>query len=310
MSKGFKDLRSRIKHDNPQLGKGASLNSNPIPNNSSHSNLYPISSNQGFTGGSSSQSYSNSTSNSYNYSNPSNPSTDVSSLSPAISRDSPLRPARSVRRPQQAPAIVDPRNPSPSGLGFGLAPAIVPRSATPASSNHSRTTSNLNPTNGLNPNSRSAQMMNQTRNMPSSDHYQENDFDIGISPIDGPSNPSSAPPWSSQYNPSSSSNPHSDSRSRQSSNTPTSPTQGGLGSLTQPKEPAALNSVISALSAAGRKHQANRIMRGGVDVTAEEEKKRRRNERKIDDLRGKSSRPLKEYMRKEDERSFRGINGE
>ena len=220
-------------------------------------------------------------------------------MEPSLS-NGPLRPARSVRRPQQAPALdISSSSPSrgdrvassPTG---GLAPAIpLPRSSNiQQPSTHSRTTSNLNPNAspsrpGPSGTSRSALMVHQTRNMPDSSSTYENELDMAISPIDGPSNQSGIPPWSNQYS--------EPSRQRErESTTPTSPSQGGLGSLTQPKEPAALNSVISALSAAGRKHQANRIMRGGVDVTAEEEKKRRKNERKIDDLRGKSSRPLKE----------------
>jgi exocyst complex component 4 len=84
----------------------------------------------------------------------------------------------------------------------------------------------------------------------------------------------------------------------------TSPT---VGTLSKPAEPAALGSVLSALSAAGRKQGAQRILRG---TTAEEESKRRKTERKVEDARAKESRPLESYVDRRDERAFRGINGE
>ncbi|KAK0551280.1 exocyst subunit [Tilletia horrida] len=78
-----------------------------------------------------------------------------------------------------------------------------------------------------------------------------------------------------------------------------------VGSLTAPKSPHLLNSAVSALSAAARKQQANRVMRG---TTAEEETQRRRNERKIHDMRDVQARPVEHYMSRNDEGNFRYIN--
>ncbi|CAD6900494.1 unnamed protein product [Tilletia controversa] len=79
-----------------------------------------------------------------------------------------------------------------------------------------------------------------------------------------------------------------------------------LGSLTKEKSPqVALGSALSALSAAARKQQANRVMRG---TTAEEETHRRRNERKINEMREVQARPIEHYMSHRDEGAFRHIN--
>ncbi|KDN51404.1 hypothetical protein K437DRAFT_272907 [Tilletiaria anomala UBC 951] len=86
---------------------------------------------------------------------------------------------------------------------------------------------------------------------------------------------------------------------------PTTP--ASVGSLTHRKEPAALNSVISALSAAGRKHQTNRIQRGAA-VSAEDERRRRGSQMRIDQMRHIERRPLESYLRKDDARAFREIN--
>lgn len=77
-----------------------------------------------------------------------------------------------------------------------------------------------------------------------------------------------------------------------------------LGSLTRNGQPAALGSVLSALSAAGRKQGAARILRG---TTAEEESRRRKRERKVEDARGKQVRPLEHYVDRADEKAFREI---
>ncbi|CAO1630595.1 unnamed protein product [Sympodiomycopsis kandeliae] len=66
-----------------------------------------------------------------------------------------------------------------------------------------------------------------------------------------------------------------------------------LGSLSKDKSPAALGSVLSALSQAGRKGQGRRIMRG---MTAEEESRRRRVERRMDEARSVEFRDLRHYQ--------------
>jgi len=78
-----------------------------------------------------------------------------------------------------------------------------------------------------------------------------------------------------------------------------------LGSLTQQKGPGAIDTVFSALSAAARKQQANRVMRG---TTAEEETQRRRNERKIQEMRDVQARPIQHYLNNRDEDAFKYIN--
>ncbi|KAJ1033074.1 hypothetical protein NDA16_000353 [Ustilago loliicola] len=78
-----------------------------------------------------------------------------------------------------------------------------------------------------------------------------------------------------------------------------------LGSLTQPDEPAALDSVLSALTSAGRKRQAARIMRG---TTAEEESRRRRNEKKISETSTQIREPITSYIDPNDPRAFQSIN--
>ena len=85
-------------------------------------------------------------------------------------------------------------------------------------------------------------------------------------------------------------------------------TPASVGSLTHRNEPAALGNVMSALSAAGRKHQANRIQRGTTTVVDEDEKRRRGSQMKLDELRRVERRPLEAYLHKEDSRAFREIN--
>ncbi|KAE8211658.1 hypothetical protein CF327_g4604 [Tilletia walkeri] len=86
---------------------------------------------------------------------------------------------------------------------------------------------------------------------------------------------------------------------------PAAPLSPQLGSLTKAKSPQVLDSALSALSAAARKQQANRVMRG---TTAEEETHRRRNERKINEMREVQARPVDHYMSHRDEGAFRHIN--
>ncbi|PWN29329.1 hypothetical protein BDZ90DRAFT_230216 [Jaminaea rosea] len=71
-----------------------------------------------------------------------------------------------------------------------------------------------------------------------------------------------------------------------------------LGSLTQSQSPAALGSVLSALSEAGRKNQGRRIMRG---MTAEEESRRRRVEKRMDEARGVEYRDVRHYEQRGDQ---------
>lgn len=84
-----------------------------------------------------------------------------------------------------------------------------------------------------------------------------------------------------------------------------SPTSPPLGSLTQEQSPSALGSVLSALSSAGRKQGQARILRG---TTAEEESRRRRIERKVEAARNRESKPLESYIDREDEKAFRQIS--
>lgn len=77
-----------------------------------------------------------------------------------------------------------------------------------------------------------------------------------------------------------------------------------LGSLTRREQPAALSSVLSALSQAGRRQGQTRILRG---VTAEEESRRRRIERKFEAARSRESKPLQAYVDPYDQRAFREI---
>ncbi len=78
-----------------------------------------------------------------------------------------------------------------------------------------------------------------------------------------------------------------------------------LGSLTANNQPAALDSVLSALTSAGRKRQAARIMRG---TTAEEESRRRRNEKKISEVSSQLRKPMTSYIDRSDPRAFQSIN--
>ena len=78
-----------------------------------------------------------------------------------------------------------------------------------------------------------------------------------------------------------------------------------LGSLTESNQPAALDSVLSALTTAGRKRQAARIMRG---TSAEEESHRRRNEKKISETSQQLRKPLSSYVDRSDPRAFQSIN--
>ncbi|WFD34462.1 Xaa-Pro aminopeptidase [Malassezia cuniculi] len=71
-----------------------------------------------------------------------------------------------------------------------------------------------------------------------------------------------------------------------------------FGSLTHEREPAALGSVLSALSAAGRKHQTERIVRGA--------NRARRAQRVVMDPR--PSEPLNSYVTPADEPRFRQLN--
>lgn len=83
-----------------------------------------------------------------------------------------------------------------------------------------------------------------------------------------------------------------------------SPTSPPLGSLTQEQSPSALGSVLSALSSAGRKQGQARILRG---TTAEEESRRRKIERKVQAARTRESKPLDAYVDRADEKAFRQI---
>ena len=346
----LKDIRSRIKHENTNLGSGTEAgaprpfnmpdNFNPAivppsrlqqPNvgaGPSFVSLAPSDSVSNFEGRAG-HGHQPEMMSSYPSHRPSSP-TNLSTASFALATDaspnippapgSPLRPARSVRRPQQAPAVdrlersktsirpslkippipagapldsssvPSPISPSRAGPGRDLlAASRSQQQLQQQQQQHSSPPSNRH--------TRSAQLMAQVaqsgRDTPISSADEEDDIYGGISPVDEPqSRRSQRVSFLGQQN-----QPAQHQKQAQ-------PTVG-LGSLTQSDEPAALSSVLSALSAAGRKHQAARIMRG---TTAEEETRRRKTERKISEVQTNRRRPVEEYVKSSDERAFREIN--
>ncbi|SPO25928.1 related to SEC8 - protein transport protein [Ustilago trichophora] len=259
---------------------------------------------------------------------------------------SPLRPARSVRRPTQAPelqkglaamsitsttqdrargppqrpqlqippigstsrpAAGSPSSPARSGPGRDLLAASRSQAASHARDPSAQSTgaASLSPhaTPPSDRHMRSAQLMAQVARSgtPSSQPDSEDHEDLygGLSPVDAPSEGHDAALYSNQ--PSSNrlsvpgQRPQRDPRRR--SGAP-------LGSLTESSQPAALDSVLSALTSAGRKRQAARIMRG---TTAEEESRRRRNEKKISET-SQVRKPITSYIDRSDPRAFQSIN--
>ncbi|PWN54385.1 hypothetical protein IE53DRAFT_323094 [Violaceomyces palustris] len=346
----MKDIRSKIKHENANLGSGTGGLSQPpasTPNgigagnsNIVNNNLNPafnygrsnppnnlgsgpsfvslspsdsISNYEGRSGHGYSQSRSSHLGEDI-YARPPSPSSTASfaaageGMGSSARNDliSPLRPARSVRRPQQAPGfdsislssnLVSEK--SVKGTSLMIPPV---GSSRPGPSSPSRSGPGRDLLSGMREgeagkpdrHTRSAQLMAEVarngrggretpQSMISSADEAEDDIYGGLSPIDPPE----------------------DHRGFKRVSHRISHVPQTLGSLTHANEPAALNNVLSALSAAGRKHQAARIMRG---TTAEEETRRRKNERKIEDVKGNRRRPVEEYMNREDERSFRQIN--
>lgn len=182
----------------------------------------------------------------------------------------PMRPARSVRRPQGA---------SPGRPATRERAAPIPGAAAPAAGRNLLAATRAG--GGNDRHATSARLMAQVnenggRATPASEGEEEDIY----GGMDAEPTPAS-PPGSS-----------------------TSPM---LGSLSRQAEPAALGSVLSALSAAARKQGAQRILKG---TTAEEESKRRKTERKVEEARRRESKPLESYVDRRDERAFRGINGE
>ncbi|CEH13755.1 Exocyst complex subunit Sec8 [Ceraceosorus bombacis] len=195
----------------------------------------------------------------------------------------PARPARSVRRPQGqqqngATAVPSARpgvEPAASSTGPGR--NLLDRTRTPAARPQAGGASDRHAT--------SARLMAQVngqngRETPSSVGDEDEEDPYG-GMDDGHARGPSSPPLSADVSPT-------------------------VGQLSGRSEPAALGSVLSALSAAGRKQGAQRILRG---TTAEEESKRRRAERKVEEARSRESKPIEHYIDRRDERALRGING-
>jgi exocyst complex component 4 len=225
----------------------------------------------------------------------------------------PLRPIRSVRRPQQQLPQQQQQGPPalPSATRSGFQPALEPiqsgeRSASPAGRNllarkaapASLSDPASEPVKPINRHARSARLMAQVVNQqdgratPNSIN-SEDDSALGHaeSVEDG-----------AQY-------ATKTSRSYDSQQAPNSydsqmTVSPPLGSLSRSEEPAALSSVLNALTQAGRKKGQARILRG---TTAEEESKRRKSERKVEQARKKEARPLENYIDRQDERPFREI---
>lgn len=260
--------------------------------------------------------------------------------------NSPLRPARSVRRPQQAPVPeshrglaafsassnpgervrpavqrpqlqIPPVGAAPRGAPSPTSPArnapgrdLLAASRSQAASSHSRDPSALTTVSSstLSPHAtppsdrhtRSAQLMAQVARSgtPSSQPDSEDHEDL-YSPIDPPSEGHAA-----LY-----SNHRAADRlsvpGQRPQRDPRRQSGAPLGSLTESNQPAALDSVLSALTSAGRKRQAARIMRG---TTAEEESRRRRNEKKISQHPQQARKPVSAYLDRADPRAFQSIN--
>lgn len=151
---------------------------------------------------------------------------------------------------------------------------------------------------------RSAQLMAQVARSatPSSQPDSEDHEDLygGLSPVDAPSDGHGADLYSNT--------PGSNRLSvpgQRPSRDPRRASGAPLGSLTENNQSAALDSVLSALTSAGRKRQAARIMRG---TTAEEESRRRRNEKKISEVSQQPRKPITSYIDRNDPRAFQSIN--
>ncbi|CDR99686.1 related to SEC8-protein transport protein [Sporisorium scitamineum] len=241
--------------------------------------------------------------------------------------NSPLRPARSMRRLTQAPEVqrglasvtssstaqdrtrVPPQQPqlqippvgsssrsaaspsSPARSAPGrdlLAAPLSPHATPPSADRHTRT----------------AQLMAQVARSgtPSSQPNSEDHDDLygGLSPIDAPSEGHDAALYSNQPNSHRLSVP-----GQRPQRDPRRKSGAPLGSLTESNQPAALDSVLSALTSAGRKRQAARIMRG---TSAEEESRRRRNEKKISETSQQLRKPISSYVDRSDPRAFQSIN--
>ncbi|PWZ02329.1 hypothetical protein BCV70DRAFT_157446 [Testicularia cyperi] len=249
---------------------------------------------------------------------------------------SPLRPARSVRRPQQAPPLepsgsvtghertrsvaqrpqlqippissnritAGPSSPARTGPGRDLLAASRAGHASQPSQSSISSQQHARSTPPSDRHTRSAHLMAKVARSgtPSSqpDSEQEEDIYGGISPVDPPSEG-----HANLYSNRSSGAQSLSVPGQRPERDPRRASGAPLGSLTHNEEPAALNSVLSALTSAGRKRQAARIMRG---TTAEEESRRRRNEKKISEVAGQRRRPLTDYVDRTDSRAFREIN--
>lgn len=210
-------------------------------------------------------------------------STSRSAASPSSpARNGPGRDLLAASRSQGAGHV---RNPSAQSTG-GTS-SLSPHATPPSADRHAR----------------SAQLMAQVMRSgtPSSQPDSEDHDDLygGLSPIDAPSEGHDAALYSNQ--------PGSNRLSvpgQRPSRDPRRQSGAPLGSLTESSQPAALDSVLSALTSAGRKRQAARIMRG---TTAEEESRRRRNEKKISEA-AQVRQPLTSYIDRADPRAFQSIN--
>ncbi|SPO25575.1 related to SEC8 - protein transport protein [Ustilago trichophora] len=259
---------------------------------------------------------------------------------------SPLRPARSVRRPTQAPELQkglaamsissttqdrarappqrpqlqippvgstsrpsggSPSSPARSGPGRDLLAASRSQAGSHARNPSGQSTgaTSLSPhaTPPSDRHTRSAQLMAQVARSgtPSSQPDSEDHEDLygGLSPVDAPSEGHDAALYSNQASSNRLSVP-----GQRPQRDPRRLSGAPLGSLTESSQPAALDSVLSALTSAGRKRQAARIMRG---TTAEEESRRRRNEKKISET-SQVRKPITSYIDRSDPRAFQSIN--
>lgn len=196
----------------------------------------------------------------------------------------PLRPARSGRRPQQLqhseyPADVLPSGSSPASAGRNLLNSESrPRGLSDASEMH------IDGNGPVDRHARSAKLMAQVAN-PHDGRATPNSIDMEDEMAGDQGG------YEAQY---------ASARAHDAQSTTSPP----LGSLSRGEEPAALGSVLTALTKAGRKKGQARMLRG---TTAEEESRRRKSERKVETARAKESRPLEHYIDRKDEVPFREI---
>ncbi|CAO1627775.1 unnamed protein product [Parajaminaea phylloscopi] len=195
---------------------------------------------------------------------PPGPSTNSNAATPNRPQRSMRRPVGMSRPPSNLPPALETANQVP-----GL--SVIPPPGDHPGGRPARSTRLMAQVNHL-----TSEKGRYTRQSQQVDEMDELDEGYGASsPIDGPRKP-----------------PFAEVSSQLSVATPP------LGSLSKSNSPASLGSVLSALSEAGRKNQGRRIMRG---MTAEEESRRRRVERKMDEARQIEFRDLSFYQQQNDD---------